>query len=325
MIKFLTMKKIFVFIAALASLAGCSKEDRTEGGNENGRMAIAPNAGVENNLIGSAADGTESFKDGKDVFRLSAFLSDDSAPDDWTVDADTEAFENIQVNMATTLSLETPKYYPPSGAGKLWFYAYAPSQGGTYTPGSMNNKPSVSYTITGQEDIMVGHVTNGNGIGGATSGTIQKQPELLFEHMLKRVEFIVKAGSTFDESDNVRVDKIVVKNVKTAATLNFVDETLTFSGDADQTLTLSGGNTEITAAGNPVPGYLMFEPGTTFTISVTAGGVTYADATVTLTGGNVGEAGVSHAVTLTFNRSGIVPTASIKPWTEGADTDVDIQ
>lgn len=327
------MKKIFVSIVALAALAGCSKEEvgLPDNGNETGRVAIAPRAAIENNVVSRAAVEGDKFTAGTDVFRLCAFLSGDNAPTDWTVAAGTEAFEDLQVNCsdAGTLALSTPKFYPPTGtsAQKLWFYAYAPSTNGTYTKGNSADKPSVSYTITGQEDIMTGQVSGDNGIGGAVNGATQKQPAFNFTHLLKKVTFKVKAGDTFDESAGIKVEKIVVKKVNTQVTLNVVDGTFSdWKAEGDLSLTLEGDDqTVISKAGAAVPGCLMFEPGTTFTISITAGGVTYADATVTLTGTDAGKAGVSHEVTLTFHRSGITPTASITPWTPGDDAGVDIQ
>ena len=322
------MKKLFISVWALAALAGCSTEKEEIRGidTDNARTAIAPSADIENNVISRAAvDGT-SFAEGNDVFRLSAFEAATEPTDNWTADG-AQAFENVQVNCAAdgTLSLASPKYYPPTGtnAQKLWFYAYAPS--GTYTNGNGATKPSVSYTITGQEDIMTGKVSNGNGFGGVANGTTQTHPNFQFSHLLKKITFKVKAGDTFDAATNTAVSQIVVKNVKTSASLNVVDGTLTFSGNADQSLTLSGSSTTITTEGASVPGCLMFEPGTSFTVSVTAGGVTYADATVTLTGTDAGKAGVGHEVTLTFHRSGIVPTATITDWVKGEDADVDIQ
>lgn len=324
------MKKIFISVCALAALVGCSKEEnaRPAGGSEGSRAAIAPSANIENNVISRAAvDGT-SFAEGNDVFRLSAFEAATEPTDNWTATG-AQAFENVQVNCAAngSLSLATPKYYPPTGANaqKLWFYAYAPAANGTYSNGNGTTKPSVSYIITGQEDIMSGKVTNGNGIGGVANGETQTHPAFGFSHLLKKITFKVKAGDTFDAATNTAVSQIVVKNVKTSATLDVVAGTLAFSGEADQSLTLAGSNTTITAEGAAVPGCLMFEPGTSFTVSVTAGGVTYADATVTLSGDKAGEAGVSHEVTLTFHRSGIVPTAAITDWVNGDDAGVDIQ
>jgi hypothetical protein len=324
------MKKLFISVCALAALAGCSTEKEEIRGvdTDNARTAIAPSANIENNVISRAAvDGT-SFAEGNDVFRLSAFEAATEPTDNWTADG-AQAFENMQVNCAAngSLSLATPKYYPPTGtnAQKLWFYAYAPSTNGTYSNGNGTTKPSVTYTITGQEDIMAGKVTNGNGIGGVAKGETQKHPAFGFSHLLKKITFKVKAGDTFDADASIQVTNITVKGVKTSATLDVVAGTLTFSGEANQSLTLSGGNTMITTEGASVPGCLMFERGTSFTVSVTAGGVTYADATVTLSGDKAGEAGVSHEVTLTFHRSGIVPTAVITDWVKGDDAGVDIQ
>lgn len=317
------MKKIFISVLTLAALAGCSKEENTGIGTGDDRVAIAPSANIESNVISRAAVEGTSFAEGTDVFRLSAFESATEPAGNWTA-AGAEAFENMQVNCAAngTLSLVTPKYYPPTGASeKLWFYAYAPS--GSYTNGNGATKPSVSYTITGQEDIMTGKVTNTNGFGGVAKGETQTHPAFEFSHLLKKITFKVKAGDTFDADARIQVTDITVKNVKTSATLDVVTGTLAFSGNDD--LTLSGSNTVITAAGTSVPGCLMFEPGETFTVSVTAGGVTYADATVTLSGTDAGKAGVSHEVTLTFHRSAIVPTATIVDWTPGEDAGVDIQ
>lgn len=319
------MKKIILSVLTLAALAGCSKEENTGIDTGDDRVAIAPSANIENNVISRAAVEGTSFAEGTDVFRLSAFEAVTEPTDNWTATG-AEAFENMQVNCVAngTLSLATPKYYPPTGASeKLWFYAYAPS--GTYTNGNGATKPSVSYTITGQEDIMTGKVTNTNGFGGVAKGETQTHPAFEFSHLLKKITFKVKAGDTFDADASIQVTNITVKGVKTSATLDVVAGTLAFSGEADQSLTLSGSNTVITAAGASVPGCLMFEPGETFTVSVTAGGVTYADATVTLSDTGAGKAGVSHEVTLTFHRSAIVPTATITEWTPGEDAGVDIQ
>ena len=322
------MKKLFISVWALAALASCSKEENMGSGTGDVRVAIVPSAGIEHNVISRAAVEGTSFAEGNDVFRLSAFEAATEPTDNWTANG-AQAFENMQVNCAAngSLSLATPKYYPPTGtnAPKLWFYAYAPSENGSYTNGNGTAKPSVAYTITGQEDIMAGKVTNTNGFGGVANGETQTHPAFEFSHLLKKITFKVKAGATFDAGSNTAVSQIVVKNVKTSASLNVVNGTLEFSGDADQSLTLSGNSTTITAAGASVPGCLMFEPGTSFTVSVTAGGVTYADATVTLTGTDAGKAGVSHEVTLTFHRSGIVPTATITDWVKGDDAGVDIQ
>lgn len=322
------MKKIFIPVLVLAALASCSNEDNMMTDNTHGRVAIIPSANVENNIISRAAVEGTTFGQGDDVFRLSAFESK-TEPTNWTATGD-EAFENIQVNGANggSLTLATEKFYPASGSGqKLWFYAYAPSAKGTYTNGTATTAPYVTYTIDGQQDIMTGKVTGNNGFGGAAAGATQTHPNFLFTHLLKKITFKVKAGDTFDAESNTVVSQIVVKNVKTSAKLDVVEGMLIFSGDADQPLTLSGSSTVITDAkeGTAVPGCLMFEPGTTFIVSVTAGGVTYADATVTLTGEKAGEAGVSHEVTLTFNRSGIVPTATITDWVSGTGADVDIQ
>lgn len=318
------MKKVIISVFALVALASCSKEEnKLDGGNPTGPVAIAPSAGIETNLISRAAvDGT-TFLDGPDVFRLCAFETDGAVPTDWTVDDTTpEAFENVQVDMASNnLSLKpTAKYYPPVGAKKLWFYAFAPSAKGIYVNGKGAIAPTVDYTITGDEDIMTGKVTNGNGIGAAAYGNTQQQPVFKFSHLLKKITFKVAAGDAF--ASGVSVKTITVKDVNTKVTLDVTTGELQ-NWNTPGKLTLSDLNTEIIRGGNPVDGCLMFEPGTKFTVSVTTDdGVTYADATVTLTGG---DAGVHHVVTLTFHKSSIIPSATIVDWVAGEDAGVDLQ
>ena len=322
------MKKIFISVLALAALASCSNEDNMMMDNDNNsRVAIVPNANIENNVISRAAVEGKTFSKGDDVFRLCAFLaSGDAEPQDWTATFGTEAFEDMPVNCSDdgNLSLNTSKYYPASGSGnKLWFYAYAPYHVGNYR--SASTGPTVTYTITGQEDIMTGQVKGQNGFAGAAKNEQQLHPALEFKHLLKKITFKVKAGDTFDASSNTKVAEIVVKNVRTNAILNVTKGTLTFEGEATNNLRLTGLDAAITKDGTVVNGCLMFEAGTEFIVSETAGGVAYADATVNLSGTNAGQAGVSHEVTLTFNRSGIIPTATIVDWVQGDGTNVDIQ
>ena len=321
------MKKVVISVFAFAVLASCSKEEnKLNGGDPAAPVAIAPSAGIVTNLITRAAvDGT-TFSAGTDVFRLCAFETDGAEPTDWTVDDTTpEAFENVQVDMGSTdLSLKpTAKYYPPAGPKKLWFYAYAPFANGTYNAGNGATAPTVDYTITGDEDIMTGKVTNDNGIGAATYGTTQKQPEFVFSHLLKKITFKVAAGDAF--ASGVYVKTIMVKNVNTRVTLDVTKGGLKNWNTIGE-LTLSNLNTEIIQGGSPVDGCLMFEPGTEFTVSVTTGdGITYADAKVKLTGTDAGNAGMHHVVTLTFHKSSIIPSATIVDWVDGDDAGVNLQ
>lgn len=110
------MKKLFISVWALAALASCSKEENMGSGTGDARVAIVPSAGIEHNVISRAAVEGTSFAEGADVFRLSAFESAAEPTNNWTADG-AEAFENMQVNCAAngSLSLATPKYYPPTG------------------------------------------------------------------------------------------------------------------------------------------------------------------------------------------------------------------
>lgn len=304
---------------ALATLISCGKDDPVN--NNDKPIPIQPGATIEICTSSKAPITGSNFGTGNDVFRLSAFESE-NAPTDWTTSSSNHAFENLAVNSTDgTLTLSTTKYYPLQG--KLWFYAYAPSTDNGYTKGSSSSAPTVSYTITGQEDIMTGKVTS-NGFDGKNGS----QPSFTFKHLLQKVTFKVIADKSFEETD-VKVKSIAVTNVKTGAQLNIVTGALSFSGDANQSLTLNK-EVSIEKATEQDAGSLMFEPSQTFNISVTYGESTTKSLPITLEGDNAGKAGVSHVVTLKFLGAGggevnIQPSATITEWETGSHITTPIQ
>ena len=232
-----------------------------------------------------------------------------------------DGMNDLQVNSGSSsvLTLSTPKYYPSDASKKLYFYAWSPAAS-SITAGGSGSAPVANYTLTGQEDIL--WAKDDRGIAKDVPSQ-SSQPSLNFTHKLKQVKFKLVKDASFEEGQTV--SSIKITQVKTSAKLNLSDGTLTFDGQADQELDYpidTGTDDAITAEGTEMHSCVMFEPGATFTISITVGGVEYRDVTVSL--GDGGVAGNSYLVTLTFKRNDIVPTASITDWVPGTEAGVDI-
>ena len=125
-----------------------------------------------------------------------------AAPTDWS----SPYIANIAVNSGTSsaLSFATPQYYPVDGQ-KVYFYAYSPVKGATYTAGSGSTAPKVTWTLDGHTDVMAAQVTTG--IAKAATGT-QSQPSFAFTHKLMQLKFKVMKDAALTDLGNVTALKV---------------------------------------------------------------------------------------------------------------------
>ncbi len=304
-------------------VCSCSKEPVESFAGGDPTSPILPDAGVVATVetkadLSGAVSGTAFPANTTKVFSVVGYKGTAAPTTNWS----SPYIANIAVNSGTSsaLSFATSQYYPANG-DKVFFYAYSPASG-TYTAGNGTTTPKVAWTINGTQDIMGAQVTTG--IGKVSSGT-QTQPTFAFTHKLKQVKFKVVKDASFE--DNIKLTSLMIIGAKTAATIDVSTGNVTwgsttgnltvYSNSTGQTLT-----TTATSVGSP----MMFEPGTSFKVRAVAGGVSYADATVTLTGTNAGTAGYSHEVTLKFMRNVISPTATISDWnTTGTGSTVNVK
>ena len=309
-------------IVATALLCSCSKEPVESFAEGDPTSPILPDAGVAATVetkadLSGVVSGTSFPANTTKVFSVVGYKGTAAPTTDWS----SPYIANIAVNSgaSSALSFATSQYYPANG-DKVFFYAYSPASG-TYTAGSGSTTPKVAWTITGSQDIMAAQVTTG--IAKVSSGT-QTQPTFAFTHKLKQVKFKVVKDASFE--DNIKLTSLKIIGAKTAATMDLSTGAVSW-GSTTGDLTVYNNTTgqALTTTAASVGSAQMFEPGASFKVRAIAGGVTYADATVTLSGTNAGQAGVSHEVTLTFKRSGIVPTATITNWTTGTAGNVGIQ
>lgn len=190
-------------------------------------------------------------------------------------------------------------------------------------PSGATNPASVTYTITGDEDIMV--------TGVQTGSLVDKFETFTFSHLLTQLQFKC-VGSAGAIGKWTAVASIKVKNVATGLKLS-LDKTsgakLTVTGTADQTLTVKNCPSMISAldAETPPTGYLLLYPtanmGTeSLPVSLEVKGTYDGNAkTLNVTVSNIGEgvkAGYSHLITLTFTEDGKIAVESgIAPWLPG--------
>ena len=312
-------------IVATVLLCSCSKEPAESFAGGDPTSPIIPGAGVAMTVetkadLSGVVSGTAFPASTDKVFSVVGYKGTVAPTNNWS----SPYIANVAVNSGagSALSFATSQYYPANG-DKVYFYAYSPANG-TYTAGSGSTAPMVSWTITGQQDIMWAKVDQG--IAKNPVPANQPQPNFAFIHLLKQVKFKIVKDNTFE--DNIKLTSLKIIGAKTVASLALNTGTLSWNSATDDLTAyndntgqaITGTATAVGTDGSPV----MFEPGTSFKVRAVAGGVTYADVTVTLGGSNAGQAGVSHEVTLTFKRNAIVPTATITDWSKGTAGNADV-
>ena len=185
------------------------------------------------------------------------------------------------------------------------------------------NPVSVTYTITGEEDIMA--------TGVQTGSLVNKFETFTFSHLLTQLQFKC-TGSAGAIAKWTAIASIKVKNVTTGLKLS-LDKTkgaqLTATGTADQTLTVKNCPSTVSALDTEKPstGYLLLyltaNMGTEdLPVSLEVKGTYDGNPkTLNVTVSNISEgvkAGYSHLITLTFTEDGkIAVETGIAQWQPG--------
>lgn len=223
-------------------------------------------------------------------------------------------------NGGTTLA---SPFYPRYGA-YLYLVAYAPRA----TPAG----GTVSYALTGQEDLLYVNELRGNRWDGEKfSGNTQsgKDKKLVFNHLLTRLCF--KARKKQADGPEVKITRITVNGAKTKAVIPLATGVPEFSEASGLSLTPQSDGTSV-ASTTPVPvGNLLLPPlgGTdkyTLTVETSVGKysnieISYGEAS----GTDILKAGVSHEVTLSIADKALsITSIEVKEWTLVEAGDVEI-
>ncbi|WP_298551799.1 fimbrillin family protein [uncultured Parabacteroides sp.] len=292
-------------IASMAAMSSCSNEndviDDVTGGNQD-KVEIKLSAGTIG--VETKAPIVDLTGLANSDQKIGIYAIDDNT---WTA-TPRIANQSSSTNTSGNITFDDSKKYYYPGTGDVNFYAYFPYEGTDITAPSEGTAPSVSFTITGQEDLMYATPVSGN-------KTTPPANTLKFNHALTQIQFKVKAGSI---PNDVTLTSIKVTGVNDQCKMDIATGALSAWGksksakfDASVTGTLTIG--EEATVGSPI----MLQPEqTSFKIEVVTSMGTYSDISITPTGGDSKfAAGKSYNVLLTFNATGIDVKADITAWT----------
>lgn len=308
-------KLLSILGMSLLVLASCNKEDNNSGiVDVDGKSEIQMTAGVTS--VGTKGPINSNFNTN---FPIGIYAKDGAwtpGSTNWINDA---AGTVLGFGAHAILFSGGPYYYPTDGS-TLDFYAFAPFALES-TPAGAGVSPKVSYTITGDEDVMWA-----KGTGYKPSSGPAHHPVLDFEHKLTQLNFELKSGLGYPTSGN-KVVSIKVRNQPTTVVMTVQTGHCAFSGSADmQALSPAEMITgfEITGAGNCIDAPVMTQPKLgilgyhTYSLDIevkpsSGPNVTYTNVPVDV----IAAEGYANKICIVFNGSIICATACVDDWRNG--------
>lgn len=288
------MKKLLLATLSVIVIAGCVKDIPYE----DQPVPISFGAGLSTvNTRAPIADLTSGLT-GIQMLRA----ADHATTPDWAAVSSVATTANIATDGAVG-TLSTAQYYNPNPALNAWFMSFYPS--GTMGTGK------VSWTITGQEDIIVApSVSAGNKLSPVNPTT------LAFAHKLTQLQFEVLGASATAINQWGTISSIKV-NADTALELTLSTNALaSASAPVNADLTISGTFPVTLTTSAAAVGVIMVKPGALNTIKVTTANT--SEQSVSITGLTTTAAGSAHKITLTFTEwGGITFSASLTDWATG--------
>lgn len=208
----------------------------------------------------------------------------------------------------------TDKYYPPYG-DNVYLVAVSPQIEDTDADGTL------SYTLTGKEDLMYAPEISGNRWEVSRLGT------LTYHHLLTQLVF--KARKREAGGLDVTVRKITVKDVTATVTIPLATGEATFAGSgtpsanlSDITLDLQGGKKVEASQTEAIDlGCLYLPPftqasGAKITVETSIG--TFTDVSITMGGAKEADnfaAGVSHVITIDISDQSLgISSVEVAAW-----------
>lgn len=299
------MKKILIFMLAVAALAGCSKSENNDSGDSAGSAAIVLSAGVPTATVTPDSKAPivsgSTFTAGVAGWETNATVAYTAAAT-WSTTA-----ANISANAtAQDITLTDRQVYNADAAKKTYMKAW-------YPEGTLSNG-AVTFTNT---DGTVDALLAGEVVGSKSdrAGKI-----FAFAHKTTQLKFIVKEGEGL--AAGTTIDAITIKNAQLPTGFDLSTDAATYAGAADLNVpgitagSLVIGTTETgDAAGNPV----MIKPitGNTVTLDITTNNATFTGITATIdTDANFAE-GKAYTITLTFRQTNLELKATVADWATG--------
>ncbi|WP_075557827.1 fimbrillin family protein [Parabacteroides timonensis] len=303
-----TNKFLVMSMLVTALLCSCSNEEEPATAGQGEAMQVSAGIGEATRAVIDAGYGS-------DLAVSFARLDNPESNTDWT----TPAIDATRLGGGgnTSVTFATAQTYMAAN-GQSTLIGYYPQ-----AALSGKNNPTVSYTITGDEDIMATEVQTGAANAKFTPFT--------FQHLLTQLQFKC-SGSAEAVKKWTKVSSITVKNVYNTLSLSLdktSGATLATTGSANTSLSVIGCPEEVSGpdATDPKTGYLMIYPvadmGTESAAINLEVKATYNGAEKTLqvpitniSGG--AQKGQSHLITLNFTIDGeITIEAGIAEWQPG--------
>ena len=203
--------ELIIFAAAIALLAGCSKE---EGAPAAERPCIRLSTGVE-----AATRATDvAFEEGDNFGLIVLSRTSETAP---SLDGARYLNNGLCTQTAEGVEMPTVKY-PEKSAD---FYAYYPYRE-EFTAGS-------SFTFTVQSDQSAGRNYTNSDLMSAVRQNVAPTAdavELTFSHRLTRLDIELMPGEGFAAADELKGATVTAKNVKSSCLFNLSDGSVSEAG-----------------------------------------------------------------------------------------------
>lgn len=241
-------KSLFLAMAAVVLLAGCSKESDgiMDQGDDNGTNNVNPDAvKIELGTKGMSANVTPGTRGTLDKFndtKVGIFALAKGSTDPWVLtDGNTCIMNNVEGTIPITtdgvaagITFTEDFYYPMSSEKNYSFFGYYPRQTDATNDGTT---VTVAYpTFDGTQDIIYGSKAaekigeyDGYNAKYFRKATGAVKPEIRFNHLLTRLKFNIIAGGDSPEeiakAKELTINAIRIKNVPAELTLVVADRT----------------------------------------------------------------------------------------------------
>lgn len=249
-------KSLFLAMAAVALLSGCSKDDGgitidNGNGNEGGSVTVDPDAVmVQLGARGITSETTPQTRASIDEWNdtpVGIYGVAKAGVTAWA-EADNSLILN---NAAGTIAKDATAivfannmkyYYPMQNSYFYSFYGYSPYSGtgaaDTNAPTNNGSKITKEFTMDGTQDILWGMAVTDpqpSKITGETGTTYDGYnakffrktaagtPSLTFKHALTRLKFAIVQGDGYDTAQDLKVTGISITNAPTTAVLTIAD------------------------------------------------------------------------------------------------------
>lgn len=251
-------------------------------------------------------------------------LSDDEYEGVWETSVSAEGVMTWTSKVVGGSTLASP-FYPRYGA---YLYLVA------YSPKAVPANGEVTYTLTGQEDLLYVNELQGNRWDGEKfSGNTQpvKDKSLTFNHLLTRLCF--KACKKQADGPAVKITCVTVNEALTQAVVPLATGVTVFSASSTPGLSLTPPNdgTDVKTTTPVAVGNLMLPPlgdTDTYTLTVETSVGTYSNIEISYGGtpaANILKAGMSHEVTLSIADNALsITSIEVEEWTLVDAGDVEI-